>query len=402
MVTTDIRFAPLVDSEVVSTPNGGGYVQQVSKKIIATFDPSGLEPGYTVLHYKWSGLDFGKGGPPDSAQATGVAHSPGSVRVSCEVEIVSAAQGSTSKFVPTTSKPVFVVGGPLSLGVYNGYTGTPSRESGSNSSVYIEYFGFDPTGAVPTGAQNPQHGTVTAFGAQPEGTTYTWSVPDGLKALTKLHPDTSSFNVGATAGSKGTALQVKLTYEFTNPDVNDPVTGTCPDNSDKQITISGADASKAYLFIAHKPDTLADDGNPAVHGPYNVKNGPPSNPPVVGDYGCQMDYYYQLRDDGGKAMGQVYVVERWETTGWGNNSAYIWSPTAPIANGKIKDSFSWWTSAPYPKYPGGGTQTGPPAMGPKVHRYYAATTDTSNYAVGLSGILVKTTTTTYWTDYIDN
>lgn len=393
-VTTDIRFAPLVKADVVSTGHGGGFVQQTSKVITATFDPANLVPNYTILHYHWSGLDFGPSGAPDAATVTGVAHSTGSVSPSCSVEIVANVPGaipfSTSWY---TSKPVFVVGGPLSLGVYNGYPGTPSRDSDAFSPVYLEYFGFDPAGAVPTGAQNPQHGTVAAYGPQPSGTTYSWSVPASLKTLsTGVNANTSSLNVGAAAGSAGGKIKVTLTYNFTNPDPNDPVTGTCTDNSDLQIKNDGSNNSDAYKFDAHKPTTLADD-TPAHSSPLNVHNGPPANT----DYGCTMNYYYQLKDDGGIPMGVVYIVERWESN-WGNVSDFIWYSNGPPSDGKITDEFSWYTSSPHPKNGGVGTPIG----GPFTHRYYAATTDTSLYSPSLSGILVKTTTTTYWTDYIDN
>jgi hypothetical protein len=393
-VTTDIRFAPLERAESVSTGHGGGLIRQVSKSIVATFDPANLVPGYTILHYYWGGLDFGPNGPPDAPTATGVAHYPGSVSVSCSVEIVANVPGA----IPFTtsvysSKPVYVVGGPLSLGVYNGYPGTPSRDSDAFSPVYVEYFGFDPAGTVPAGAQNPQHGTVSAYGPQPSGTTYTWSVPSPLKILsTGVNPNTSSLSLGATAGSAGGKIKVNLTYNFNNNNPNDPVSGSCPDNSAQQVKNDGSNNADAYTFDSHKPTTLADR-NPATSGVYDLHNGPPANT----DYGCKIDYFYQLKDDGGLPMGVVYVVERWDYD-WGNVSNFIWNSNGPTMDGKITDHFEWYVSSPHPQSGGAAGAIG----GPYTHRYYAATTDTSWYNPSLSGILVKTTTTTYWTNFIQN
>lgn len=389
-VTTDIRFAPMVKAEVVHTPNGGAYVQQDSKPITCTFNPTSAISNYTILGYLWSGLDFGSPAP-SAATVTGYAHGPGVYYPTCTVILIDSSPGAQPFFDgPFTSKPVYVVGGPLTLGVTGGVAGTPARDSGPISPVYVEYFGFDPASTPPVGAQNPQTGTVSACGGQPGTTTYSWNVPAPLEILsTGVGPTTSIIAVGATDGSAGAPIQVKLTYNFDNQDPNDEVTGTCLDDSPQQIAITGDSLLRAYRFDAHKPKTLAQV---TVSSPYNVQTVPPNS-----SWGCGVDYTYQLKDDGAQNMGSVYIAERWEFN-WGDAAIFLWNGTSPPATGLIVDSFSYYLSTPHP-WNGGN---GPPALGPFTHRYYAATTDTSYVKAGLSGILVLTTTTTFWTDKITN
>jgi hypothetical protein len=391
-VTTDIRFAPLLSAEVVSRPNGGFVIQQVSKPINCTLNPKGLVPGYTINHYYWSGLDFGPNGPPDSPTASGVVHNPGKVTVSCNLEIVANTPGAVPfGTLAYISKPIYAVGGPLALGTFNGYPGTPTRDSDSHSPVYLEYFGFDPSATTPVGAQNPQHGSVTAYGQQPTGTTYAWSVPGQLKILTTgVTPSSSSINVGATSGSAGSPIVVSVKYIFNNNDPQDPVTGSCDDNSPQQVNSDGSSDALAYKFDSHKPAYFEDVAQTAYH---DVHNGPPN----FTDWGCATEYLYQLKDDGDTNMGFVYIVERWAVN-FNNQSFYIWNQNGPSPTGLIVDSFFLYTNGPHPYNNGLGT----PYAGPYTHKYYAATTDTSYIAPGLSGILIKTTNTTYWTDVIKN
>ena len=151
---TSLRFAPLVKGEFVPTPRGGGYVQQTTAAITCTFDPAKIVPGYTIQHCHLSGLDFGAT-PPDSATVTGYAHGPGALTVSCAVDLLANDLGAQPYHSdPYKSKLVYVVGGPLHSGISSpGIQGTPERDPTDDPTMpgplYIENFGFDPSGPAP-------------------------------------------------------------------------------------------------------------------------------------------------------------------------------------------------------------------------------------------------------------
>jgi hypothetical protein len=195
--------------------------------------------------------------------------------------------------------------------------------------------------------------------------------------------------IGASAGSAGSDIRVRLTYNFSNGDPDDPVTGSCTDNSDRQLDSLGDDVPvQAYMLRARKPASLllAHDS-----GVYDVVEGPPT-------WGCRRDYTYDLLDDASLLMTHVYIVERFVEVSY-NPGDFIWYTAGPPIDGRFTDTIAalhWPVPRPYL----GGL--GQPVSGPEPHYYFAATTDTSYYTAGLSGVLVKLTTTTIWTDYVDH
>lgn len=394
-VTTNLRFVRLTHGERADQPFGGFVIREVSEPVTATFDPGSIlqSTGGQIIQYKWAGLDFGTS-DTNSATVTGVEHGPGVYTVSLNI-VVKYPNGSTNTLGPWGSKVFYVVGGPLTLSVYNGVSGTPVRDSTATSPMYLEYFGFDPSGTKPAGAQNPQWGHVTAFMGQPAGTTYSWSVPSPLKMLSTGNTSTlRTIDIGPNDGSGGSPSRVMLTYLFSNNSTTDPVNGySVADDSDMQVDASGAMVpTSAYTFTSHKPAEL-DPRLPATTGPLNIHS------PATGfsDWGCQMIYHYQLFDDASMEMGHVYVAERWETV-FNNVASQLWKTPSgdPLPTGAIDDTFQLYGPTAFPQ--SGGT----PMAGPLNHRYYAGTTDTSLYNPSLSGVLVLRTVTTYWTDFIKN
>ena len=135
-----------------------------------------------------------------------------------------------------------------------------------------------------------------------------------------------SIHVGATAGSGGSPIKPNCKYKFDNGDVNDPVTGSCDDDSDLTPNETGRINKNWYRFDAHKPKDLVqiepfDTDHPSQNG---------------SNYHNNRDYTYQLHDDGNAIMGAVYIVERFTTAQPYNQALSVWSPNAV---GTIIDSF---------------------------------------------------------------
>lgn len=367
-VSVNKRFVKLIKGEVVNNE-----VKQASEDIVCTVappDPSTIPFGATFQYYEWS--DVGPSGTAHTNEPTytGKLYGAGEHYVGCRAVYITAGSTLPTYIHPCKSKVLYVVGGPLSLGVGGGIANVPSADDAGY--LYLQYFGYNPAGTIPYKAQPVQVGTLTAAGGQPGTITYTWTVPSGLVQTSQ--GATSQIQVGATGGSAGSAVSVAgcLTYHFTNNNPQDLVTGDVIDDSKATPDVETRKVEKKnHSFIAHAPSYI-------MFGTDNVNTD------------SSATLTHQLYDDGNVTMPAVYIAER------------------TLARGTVADSYSSITTKESGFFTqqlvyGGTLPYGSPSpYRDFICKYFGGNSDTSSLAT--TGISLGVKWVCIWSDgwYLDN
>ncbi|HVT12128.1 MAG TPA: hypothetical protein VHE55_07660 [Fimbriimonadaceae bacterium] len=347
--------------------------------------------------YTWTGLDYR--GHQHDASPTGYATATGRYAAACTLKIVANVPGALPFDVGPYSKACFAIGGPLTPGVILGSTGslTPPADGGSYSAKYIQYLGYVFNGSAPDDyTQIPQLGSMQA-GPQPDGTTYSWSIEgNGTFTFGTPPPSTSQVDISATQQSGFGSIHVKCTFNFTNPDPDDPCSGQADDDSESTPPPGSATTAPDYYhFTSHRPDTTS-----VVRPSPIVTTGPPL-------WGVDYEDQLYLYDHLNTPMPGCWVQERYPTSppSWDTvNDINTWWTTGPGgAFGRMDDNGVWhlfpdtlaisaetaWTSVDHPNDP----------VLSIVQELWAGTRDTRVYPEA-SGVHVANYTLKYWTDQI--
>lgn len=379
--------------------------QQATSAVSCT--ATGGPQGWNYVYF-W----FGEGvtfDDPESPSTTVRANGPGKYTIGCYVECQLPGYEWVYVF-GEQSKPFVAIGGPMQLGVTQGEpgTGTPSHEVNADGqseitlgSWYVQYFGYDRSaGPVPADTQASQMGTVHAYDGQPNGVTYSWSVPSPLKQFEAVPATQNNIKVCATNGSAGGRIKIVLTYNYADP--SDPtITGSTTDDSDETPPPGETDAKPNwYRFVVAKPDDVTD-----VHA--NRITVVPGGGFTT--YGVSDAYRCTLMDDGDNRMPGVWLAERfsniyvasgltaptptfWTTKAVGTHTEYDNNSSPPAAIVHYGGDFVDFLFVQY-------VQAVVPPANPIVQitqKYYAASKQTSPNAT--SGMLVATYTIKMWTN----
>lgn len=252
------------------------------------------DPGWRVVDYTWGPLWNGAIGVATGVEVEGTGvgqtvhggcYQPGIGGCNCTVHIRNDSTNTDSYPVFTSS--CAVIGGPLTFSpesysysyvkdtfafFNNGTELNYKNQGGQFSTVtltlpdqddnnrakpyYLQYFGFDPTGSIPTDSQPPRaHLTVAATG-QPPGTTYTWTVSDPTVFRTTnggQQTDTSLVGVAVAAGS----VTVKCNYSLTYSNLNGSASAQVDDDTDTTSNPRDPTITLVRTINCHEPHDTA-------------------------------------------------------------------------------------------------------------------------------------------------
>ncbi|HVT14524.1 MAG TPA: hypothetical protein VHE55_19845 [Fimbriimonadaceae bacterium] len=281
------------------------------------------DPGWTVVDYTWGPLwnsgnvsvavGIAVEGDGKGQTVHGGCYGAGIAGCNCTVHIHNNATGVDS--FPVFTSTCAAIGGPLTFSPeslsynyakdsFSSYDnnnnplpykyqagpftdpatmGMPDHDDNNNSKPYhLQYFGFDPTGQVPTDFQAPRARlTVTATG-QPPLTTYTWTVSDPAIFKVTSGGTTSDATLVGSAVGPGAAT-VKCSYALTYTNLNGTASGSVDDDTDTTPydVVRAPTVLMVRTINCHEPtDTTKQSWKP--YWPAGVVNVTPTGETVVG------------------------------------------------------------------------------------------------------------------------
>lgn len=304
---------------------------------------------------------------------------------------VDVKVGYPGQPVHTGALTFAAIGGPLTTGITSGERYTPTTDllaGGSGSAKYLQYFGFDPSGDIPDGAQPPQMGTLApALPQLDPGTAYSWSTIGNVSIVGSS--TNASVTVGANDQSGYGADGARLTFTYTDPN-DTTLSGSAQDDSDQTPPPGETSTDPSfYRFTGHKPSDIVNFSKTNL----STTVGPPSW--AIADI-----YRLQVFDQLGLYGAGVWVQERFPDAPPGgysgvNADGVHWTtdPSGLLLDGATYniayDELAISLDEPYP------FADNVQAYMVRVQKYYGGTSSTS---ISGSGVYLGTFNCNFWTD----
>jgi hypothetical protein len=430
---------------------------------------------WTITGYTWQGIEIDiiqweieHPGEPYPAVAAGLllvsapgegqtingrAYMTGQYTTGCTVHYYDSASQQYGSFPVTTTKQVYVLGGPLEFSVVkptqSDHPTPPVRDAQFSGPRYLQYFGYDPALLFQTGfpleVQRAQTGHVRVKYGQPGDVPHVdWTLVGPLKFVGPhaVSPgDYTEIDVGATAASAPGAATVDAKIWVTI-DIDGSLESVSSEIDPLEWPQKELEEENWYedddlfRFTSHKPDTMAAViVPPATHAdPWIL--GYYTNDP----YGLASTQYFEVYDTNNSPMPSLWVQERFSFSDppyhWGDahgpspfeEPGYIYSDYASGYGTGFKTNWAtgnYWTTSPPPAenapksawrgifgpdnliitiHVGWPYQTGvnPPTFNPPffdfMHHYFAATRNA--HPNGTTGLHIGTYRLRMWTDKV--